>query len=142
MFSKEESKRIRQEFWIHFGKEHPHKWLLYRTKIKDVSLKFSFNTKKAQVSIDVASSDTIIRAYYFERLLSLKTILTTEYLENVIFDQNYSLENGKIVSRIYLELQNVNIYNRDNWKEVMHFLSTNMIKLEAFFIEYKDYIKA
>ena len=34
MFNREESAKIRQEFWTSFGKSFPRKWLLYNTKIK------------------------------------------------------------------------------------------------------------
>ena len=33
MFNREESAKIRQEFWTSFGKSFPRKWLLYNTKI-------------------------------------------------------------------------------------------------------------
>ncbi|WP_106794901.1 DUF4268 domain-containing protein [Aquimarina sp. Aq78] len=140
MFSKSESKQIRQEFWTSFGKEYPRKWLLYNTKIKDVTLKFTFTTKKAQVSIDIEPYDEIIKAYYYDKLISLKNILTTEFVEDIIYEQFYELDNGKIVSRIYVEVDNVSIHNRNTWKETMVFLSKNMDKLEGFFLEYKEYI--
>ncbi|KAA1246978.1 DUF4268 domain-containing protein [Aquimarina sp. RZ0] len=142
MYSKEASKQIRQEFWTTFGTMYPHKWLLYNTKIKDVTLKFTFTTKKAQVSIDIEPSDEIIRVYYFEKLTSLKNILTTAYLTDIIFDENYELENGKIISRIYVELLQVSIHNRKTWQETMEFLHSNMLKLETFFLEYKDVIES
>ncbi|MHA7059360.1 DUF4268 domain-containing protein [Aquimarina sp. M1] len=140
MFSKEESKKIRQEFWIIFGTSYPRKWLLYNTKIKDVTLKFTFTTKHAQVSIDVEPNDPIIRTYYYDKFLSLKTILISEYLDDIIFDEFYVLENGKVISRIYVELSNVNIHNKKNWDDVMEFLFEKMSKIESFFLEYKDFI--
>ncbi|MBQ4821227.1 DUF4268 domain-containing protein [Aquimarina sp. MMG016] len=140
MFSKEESKKIRQEFWTSFGKDYPRKWLLYNTKIKDVTLKFTFTTKKAQVSIDIEPNDEVIKGYYFDKFVSLKTILTTEYLQEVIYDQYYELENGKIISRLYTELEGVSIHNKNTWQETMDFLYEQMDKLELFFLEYKDYI--
>ncbi|MDY8138961.1 DUF4268 domain-containing protein [Aquimarina sp. 2201CG5-10] len=140
MFSKEESKKIRQEFWTSFGKEYPKKWLLYNTKIKDVTLKFTFTTKKAQVSIDVEPVDELIRAYYYEKLTSLKNILKSEYLNDIIFDEFYELDNGKIISRVFVEIGDVSIHNRNTWESTMLFLSKNMTQLEDFFIEYKDFI--
>ncbi|WP_025740162.1 DUF4268 domain-containing protein [Aquimarina pacifica] len=142
MFSKSESKQIRQKFWTSFGKEYPRKWLLYNTKIKDVTLKFTFTTKKAQVSIDIEPQDEVIRAYYFEKFVSLKTILTSEYVADVIFDEAYELDNGKIISRIYIELPNVSIHKKANWDHTMQFLNDNMARFEAFFLEYKEYVKS
>ncbi len=142
MFSKSESKQIRQEFWTSFGKEYPRKWLLYNTKIKDVTLKFTFTTKKAQVSIDVEPQDPIIKEYYFEKIVSLKNILISEYLPEVIFDEHYTLENGKVISRVYVELSDVSVHKKASWDQAMQFLSDNMSLLEAFFLEYKEFINA
>ena len=142
MFSKEESKKIRQEFWTTFGKEYPKKWLLYNTKIKDVSLKFTFDTKKAQVSIDIEPIDDIMRSYYYDKLLSLRNIVKNDYLPEIIFDENYVLDNGKLVSRVYVELDDkVSIHNKNTWERTMHFLNDKMTVLESFFLEYKDFIK-
>ncbi|KZS41168.1 hypothetical protein AWE51_23755 [Aquimarina aggregata] len=142
MFSKDESKQIRQEFWTSFGKEYPKKWVLYNTKIKDLSLKFTFTTKKALVSIDVETYDEIIKEYYYDKLVSLKNILISEYISDIIYDQNYQLDNEKVISRVYVVLDNVSIHNRNTWEKTMQFLSQNMTKLEEFFIEYSDYIKS
>ncbi|WP_378175895.1 DUF4268 domain-containing protein [Aquimarina sp. SS2-1] len=142
MFSKEESKKIRQEFWTAFGTNYPRKWLLYNTKIKDVTLKFTLTTKLAQVSIDVEPSDEVIRAYYYDKFLSLKSIIISEYLDDIIFNEFYELENGKIISRIYVELENVSIHNKSTWSDAMKFLHDKMLRLESFFLEYKDFIES
>ena len=142
MFSKEESKKIRQEFWIFFGKRFPKKWLLYNTGIKDVVLKFSFDTKKALVSFDSCSPDPILRTYYFEKFESLKLLLKEEVSSNLIFDGNYELESGKIVSRVYLQKDNVSIHNKQSWPEVFEFFNNNMTAMQDFFLEYEEIIKA
>jgi len=141
MFSKEESKKLIQEFWTSFGKEYPHKWILYNTKIKDLQLKFTFTTKFAQVSLDIVSQDEIIRYYYFEKLVSLKTILKTEYFPEIEFNENYKLPEGKIISRIYLQLDEVSIHNKKDWSGVFKFLHAKMLLLEDFFIEYNSYLE-
>lgn len=142
MFSREESKKIRQDFWIFFGKRHPRKWLLYNTGIKDVALKFSFNSKQASVSIDVASSDAVLKAYYFERLVSLKTLMLEEVSPDLIFDAHYRLELGKEIGRIYISKDGVSIHNKESWPEVFEFFNTYMDKLERFYLEYKDFINS
>ncbi|SDR72427.1 DUF4268 domain-containing protein [Gramella sp. MAR_2010_147] len=141
MFSQEESKKIRQEFWTSFGKEYPHKWLLYNTKMKEIQLKFTFNRKFAQVSLDVIDDTELIREYYFEKLQSLKTILKEEYLPDVIFEEFYELPEGKIISRIYTQLDNVSIHNKKTWPETKEFLSSKMTLLEDFFKDFSDFLK-
>lgn len=141
MFSREESKQIRQEFWTSFGKEYPHKWLLYNTKMKEIQLKFTFTTKLAQVSLDIIDDDDLIRSYYFEKLQSLKRIIKAEYLPEIIYSENYELPEGKIISRIYVQLDNVSIHNKKDWPLVKEFLAKNMILLEKFFNDFSEFIK-
>jgi hypothetical protein len=40
MYSKEDHKALQKEFWQAFAEAYPRKWLLYNTKIKEVSFKF------------------------------------------------------------------------------------------------------
>ena len=141
MFSKEESRQIREEFWTSFGKSFPRKWILYNTKIKGVSFKFHFDTKKALVALDL-EDDLENRITYWEKLLALKSILTEDYLPEAIYEEIYYLENGKEISRIYVPLENkVSIHNKNSWREVMEFFSEKMSLFEAFFEEYKEVIK-
>lgn len=142
MFSKEEAKKIRQQFWTNFGEEYPRKWLLYNTKIKELSLKFTFTTKIAQVSIDIDSSDELIREYYYEKIWSLEKILKTEYIPEIILDPNYEIDFGKFISRAYIQLDGVCIHNKKTWEKTAEFLYDNMTQLELFFYEYEDFIKA
>lgn len=141
MFSKEESRLLRQEFWTSFGKSFPRKWILYNTKIKGLSFKFHFDTKTASISLDL-EDDLENRINCWEKLVALKNILQTDYLPNAIYEEEYYLDNGKEISRIYLTLeQKVSIHNKNTWRDVMAFFNTNMAVFEAFFEDYKDIIK-
>lgn len=141
MFSKAEAKKLREDFWISFGKSFPRKWTLYDTKIKDFCFKFHFDRKKAIVSIDIEDNSLENRQLYYNILVSLKTILQEEYLPEAIFEENFILENGKEVSRIYIEKENVSIYNKNTWQETMEFFVEKMSLFEAFWAEYQDVIK-
>ena len=140
MYSREESKKIRQEFWINFGKNYRRKWILYNTKIKDFSLKFDFTRRYAEVAIEITSGDEVFRKYYFEKLESLRSVLKEDYIPEIEYAEDYELENGKIISRIYLQTEGVNVHNRNDWPQTQEFLNENMTLLEAFFLEYKDFI--
>ena len=141
MFSKEESRLLRQEFWTSFGKSFPTKWLLYDTKIKGFSFKFHFDTKSALIALDL-EDDLDNRINCWEKLESLKGILKNEYLPDAIYKEEYYLENGKEISRIYIPLeQNVSIHNKSTWRDVMVFFNEKMSLFEAFFEEYKEMIQ-
>ncbi len=141
MFSKEDSRVLRQEFWTSFGKSFPTKWILYDTKIKDLNFKFHFDTKKALVAIDI-EGDLANRITYWENLSSLKSILLSDFLPDAMFDETYSLENGKEISRVYVLLnEKVSIHNKNSWQQVMVFFNETMSKFEAFFEDYDAVIK-
>ncbi|WP_338733608.1 DUF4268 domain-containing protein [Mangrovimonas cancribranchiae] len=140
MFSKEESRQLRQDFWTSFGKSFPRKWILYNTKIKGLSFKFHFDTKKAFITLDL-EDNLENRILCWEKLVALKTILTKEYLPDVIYEEVYFLDNGKEISRIYLPFEDkASIHNKNSWQDVMVFFNTNMTLFETFFEEYKDII--
>lgn len=138
MFSKEESRLLRHEFWISFGKSFPRKWILYDTKIKGFSFKFHFDTKTALVAIDL-EDDLENRIKYWEKLQSLQAILKGDYLPEVIFEETYILDNDKEISRVYVPLdKKVSIHNKNTWRDVMEFFNKNMSLFEAFFEDYRD----
>jgi hypothetical protein len=141
MFSKEESRLLRQEFWTSFGKSFPRKWILYDTKIKGFSFKFHFDVKTALVALDL-EDDLENRIKYWEKLQSLKSIIVDEYLPELIFEEEYLLENGKEISRIYVQLeQKVSIHNKNSWRDVMVFFNETMNQFELFFEEYRDILE-
>ncbi|OZV69846.1 DUF4268 domain-containing protein [Winogradskyella aurantia] len=141
MFSKEESRQLRHEFWTSFGKSFPKKWVLYNTKTKGLSFKFHFDTTSALVALDL-EDDLENRINYWEKLLALKTILTRDYLPEVIYKEEYLLANGKEISRIYVPLKaKVSIHNKNAWRDVMVFFNTHMSLFEAFFEDYREVIK-
>ncbi len=141
MYSKAEAKKLREDFWISFGKSFPHKWTLYDTKIKDFSFKFSFDTKKARVLLAIEDSNVDTRDFYYNKLLSLQAILTSDYLPKAIYAPNFVLDNDKEISCVYVELEGVSIHNKATWQQTMVFLYDTMLQFEAFWAEYKDIIQ-
>ncbi len=141
MFNKLDSKILRKQFWTSFGKSFPRKWVLYDTKIKDFSFKFYFNTKIALVSLDIEDKNIENRIKYYEKVESLKSILKEDFLPEIIFKNTHYLENGKEISRVYVQLESVSIHNKNTWQQTMLFLNDAMIKFEEFWFEYEEYIK-
>ena len=140
MFSKQEAQQLKKEFWIAFGKSFPRKWLLYNTKIKDFSFKFYVDNRKAEVSIDIEMKDEIFRNAYFEKIWSLEELLKEEVGD---FQKNefYVLENQKTISKIWVEKQQVSVYNKNTWQEIFEFFVEKMDAFERFYFEYEDFIK-
>lgn len=141
MYSKAESQRLKQEFWIAFAEKYPRKWILYDTKIKDFSFKFFVDNKKAQVSINIEHRSNEKRIGYFEKLESLKTILEEEFIQDLVFEKNFVLENGKTISRVWVEKLGVGFSNKNNWDTIFDFFNDKMQAIEIFYLEYGDYIQ-
>ncbi len=80
------------------------------------------------------------RLELWDKLYSLRAIISGEYLPDVIFDKSYILINNKEIARMYVQLENVSIHNKNTWEETMIFLKEKMLLLEGFFIEYRDFL--
>lgn len=141
MYSKKEALFIKKEFWVAFASVYPRKWLLYDTKIKDVTFKFYVDNKKALVLFDIEPKDEELRKIYFEKIESLKTILHEDYLPEAIFERNFYLENGKVISRIWIEKLDISLNNKNTWGEIFKFFNETMDAFERFYFEYEEYIK-
>jgi|TARA_R110002012_G_scaffold318923_2_gene538164 hypothetical protein len=142
MFSKEESRKMREEFWTSFGKSFPRKWILYNTKLKGLSFKFHFDNREAAVVLDL-EDDLEHRIKHWEKLESLRSILKTDFLPEAIYHETYILDNKKEISRIEVKLsQKVSIHNKNTWREVMEFFNEKMSLFEAFFEDYKEIIES
>ena len=141
MYSKEETQKLKREFWIAFAEKYPRKWVLYDTKIKDFAFKFYVDNKKAQVLIDIENRNDEKRKIYFEKLESLRNILEEDFVKDLVFEKNFMLENGKNISRIWVEKLEVSVSNKKYWDEIFNFFNAKMNALEMFYIEYGDYIR-
>lgn len=142
MFSKQEALQIKKDFWTGFAEAYPRKWLLHNTKIKDVTFKFFVDNKTAQVALEIEPKEEEKRTIYFEKVESLKTILLEEFLPDAVFERNFYLPNGKLISRIWVDIdKSVSVNNKNTWQEIYAFFAEKMTNFELFFYEYEDYIK-
>jgi hypothetical protein len=141
MYSKADMQKFKHEFWVAFAEHYPRKWLLYDTKIKDFSFKFYADNRKAQVIIDIEPRDDDKRYAYFEKLESLKNILEEEFIPEMVYERDFTLESGKIISRIWIEKTGIGVTTRNTWEAIFEFFAEKMSALEAFYSEYDEYIK-
>lgn len=141
MYSKQENQQLKQEFWITFAEKYPRKWILYDTKIKDLSFKFFVDNRKAQVMIDIEHRNDEKRLAYFDKIIALKNILDEEFIKDLVYEKNLALDNGKIISRIWIEKLNTSVSNKNNWDLIYTFFYEKMNALELFFNDYDDFIK-
>ena len=141
MYSKQETQQLKKEFWINFSEKYPRKWVLYDTKIKDFSFKFYVDNKKAQVSIDIEHRNEEKRVAYFEKIEALKNILEEEFIPDLVYQKNFTLDNGKTISRKKKKKTGIAVSNRNDWDDVFYFFNEKMNAFELFYFEYDEFIK-
>ena len=93
------------------------------------------------VCLDIENPDELVNLLYYDQMLSLKSLLENEIPE-VIFDDDYLLESGKTIHRIYVPFnKKFSIYNKNSWRDCYEFYVETMEKFELFYYEYEDVIK-
>lgn len=116
MYSKEELKNLKLEFWESFAafcEVQPYLrgrkkiWTLYDTKVKGVELKFDANRQGAYVILEVNHRSEDLRLEMFERLTWYKETLEQDFPEGLIWDICFVRENGRQVA--------VSMWQRKDW---------------------------
>ena len=106
MYSKEELKRLKLEFWESFAafcevqpylRRRRKIWTLYNTKVKGVELKFDANRQGAYVILEVNHRNESDRLEMFERLSWYKETLERDFPEGLIWDICFVRANGEPV---------------------------------------------
>ena len=89
--------------------------------------------------MDIETDNLERRIALWELLERLKSIIQSEeYLPEAIFEDSFVLQNGKEISRVYVQKLGVSIHNKNTWQDAMVFLNEKMKKFEIFFEDYKE----
>jgi hypothetical protein len=142
MYSKEELKQLKKEFWAGFGtycshipalKRRKSKFVLYNTKMKGVEMKFDATRDGAFVILEINLHDAKARLEKYEQFEQYKTIMEKQFPEGLIWDFAYIRECGTEVCRIYTQKKGIDLHRRIQWMEFYQFMSAEMLKLEKAF---------
>ena len=151
MYSKEQAKQLRLDFWKGFGvyskqldylKPNRGRWILYYTKIKDLELKFEVQRQVVRVMIEVNHKDENKRLDLFEQLQRYKKIIEEAYGGALNWDFFYTTSSGNEVCRIYAQNDHFDFHNQDHWTEMYRYMAKEMMQLEIAFKEVKDFLQA
>ncbi len=148
MFSKEEAKELRLEFWrklenrtrrLPGQKGRKKRWINDKTGIKGLDLRFDVDREKAIVALEINHRQEEKRLELYERLEAAKTIFEEAFGKPLTWEYLYEKPNGKQVCRVFTEMP-ADIYIKEQWPDISYFLIDNMIKMEKAFLEVKDYL--
>lgn len=146
MYSRAEAAAIKQQFWTALGQYlslhtsaegEKINWVNYKTGIKGLYFRMDAGRSSASIAIEIFANDPQLRFQIYERLLQVKAILEAELSESWIWEPEFKDEHGKPGSRIYTELQEVNIFNRETWPTIISFLKPRILALDRFWCDAK-----
>lgn len=149
MYSKAESKSLRKEFWTSFGiymkkynKLYQTKvnWVNYNTKCKDIYFRLDVTKKTASFSFDLQHRDEGLREIFYEQFTELKAVISDSFECELTWIPEYETEYG-ISSKIMTELENVSVFNKNDWHTIFPFLEQNIVSAHDFWNEFSDIFK-
>lgn len=141
MYSRQQASELRQEFWTIFGQymlpqlsadRLKINWINYKTGIPGINFKMDADTRSATIAIVLSQTDLGIQELYFEQFMQLKTLLQKQLQEEWIWQQLNTDEHGKATSRIYKQLEHVNIMDKQYWPEIISFFKPRIMALDEF----------
>ena len=150
MYSKDELKNLKLEFWESFAafcEVQPYLrgrkkiWTLYDTKVKGVELKFDATREGAFVILEVNHRGEEARLEMFERLTWYKDTLETDFPEGLTWDICFVRDTGKQVARIYTSKSGIDFPRRQDWGEFFSFMASQMYLLERNFMSIAEYLR-
>ena len=150
MYSKDELKNLKLEFWESFAafcEVQPYLrgrkkiWTLYDTKVKGVELKFDATREGAFVILEENHRGEEARLEMFERLTWYKDTLETDFPEGLTWDICFVRDTGKQVARIYTSKSGIDFHRRQDWGEFFSFMASQMYLLERNFMSIAEYLR-
>jgi hypothetical protein len=151
MYTEEEAKQLRLQFWEQFGKRchmHPQlsqrrkNFLLHRTKISGVALRFEAGRNGARVILELGQRNEDIRLKAFEIIQNYKVVIEDGFSDGLNWEFYHQREDSeKEVCRIYTEMENADIHDQNEWPGIYNFFIENMLMLEENFLQIRDVLK-
>lgn len=80
----------------------------------------------ATVLLEFSKPDKADNKYMFDQLIQYKADIESRFGDSLIWKRN----DGKISSQVYYALENVNIFEKNDWPQILDFLSHNIVRLE------------
>ena len=145
MYSKNEVSQIRHEFWTAFGhymapvpsaEGEKINWINYKTGVKHLYFKMEADQTMASTAIELTQPALDIQKLYYDHLLQFKKLLHATLGEEWTWSLHVT-EEGKVVSRIFTELEGVNFFDKENWPSLISFFKQRLIKLDEFWSQAK-----
>jgi hypothetical protein len=141
MYSRQQASELRQAFWTALGKYmqpilsaegEKVNWVNYKTGEKNIYFRMNAGSRSSSIAIEITHPNTELQQLYFEQFVQLKTLLHSALNEEWNWQLHFVDNNGKVISRIYKELNNVSLFNQNDWPALISFFKPRIIALDEF----------
>ena len=141
MYTRQEASRIKQAFWTTYGQYmrpvpsasgEKVNWVNYKTGIKHIYFRMHADRKGAYIAIELTHPNLTIQQKQYDQLLQMRSLLKEQLNESWDWLPMTRDDYGKIISQVKKELPDVNIFNQDEWPELISFFKPRIIALDAF----------
>lgn len=107
-------------------------WLSTGSGISGCPFNFIITKNYCAVELALSSSEKEFNKKAFDYFISFKNEIESNFEDKLIWERL----NNKKMSRISYRLENVSIFNKEDWDDMIFFLSENMIKFEKSLRKY------
>ena len=90
------------------------------------------DNKTAAVAIEITHKDAGVQQLYFEQFAELKKIMENVLEEQWTWQLHITSENGKLISRIFKQMESVSIFKKEEWPLLISFFKPRIIALDEF----------
>ena len=149
MFSKEEAKELKLEFWNRLEEQmskirNPYgskvNWMSYNTGIKHLYFRMEADENGCRLCIDLQFKDKDIREIFYQQFQEFENMLNDTF-KGLKWYEEYEHWNGKQIARLAIEKTDCNLLNKKDWDKMHLFLKLNFKKLDEFWVEFGEVFK-
>ncbi len=132
---------MRKNFWTMFGlymrpvlnsNDEEINWLNYKTGARHVFFRLDATEDHATVAIELRHPEPAQQELYFKKFRKLEKLFHESTGEKWQWQLHATDEDGKPVSRIRIQLNNVNVFNNNDWPAIVSFFKPRIIALDRF----------
>ncbi|HAA01563.1 MAG: DUF4268 domain-containing protein [Flavobacteriales bacterium] len=104
-------------------------WMKYKTGVDDLYFRCEIDRSSARFCIDIQHRDPGVRELVYNQFLEMKTVLH-QHVGEMYWLKDHHTEDGLEISRIYAELPEANLFEKESWPEAFEFFEKKLRKMD------------
>lgn len=140
MYSREEAKRLKEQFWTTFGQYmravpsadfEKVNWVNYKTGIKHLYFRMDADNKHARINIEMVHPDVGVRILMYEQFAELRSVFESTMAEEWLWEEHED-SGGKSIAKISISINGVSVFRKEDWPTLISFFKRRIIALDEF----------